>query len=130
MPRKHLLGLILLTAAAMVLPLVANAGTVTGEVQGASCIVSGYRCPVDKADPYISLERDFVVLTSGGEFYFMPNLDRAMKARYVGMQVRVTGDVRGQSIDVDKVEVKRGFTYKTVWSKEMQRELWQERLKH
>ncbi len=54
----------------------------------------------------------------------------AMKARYIGETVRVTGDVNGQAMLVEKFEAKKRGRFKKVWSQQMQREMWEERLRN
>ena len=55
---------------------------------------------------------------SDGNYMFMPNLPRSVKARHALSDVEVKGDLnpRYQSIDVDELRVGG----KTVWSKAMQ----------
>ena len=50
-----------LLVALFLLPLIANADTIEGKMNGLNCAVSGVVCPIDKADPLIALETDFVV---------------------------------------------------------------------
>jgi uncharacterized protein YjbK len=56
----------------------------------------------------------------------MPNLDRALKARYANKAVRVSGDVdkKNHYIWVDKLELKKRNTYQPIWSLEEQQELY------
>jgi hypothetical protein len=114
-----------LSATLLLLPLMASAAEVEGKMNGISCAVAGVFCPLDKADPLVALESDFVVQTADGTFYLIPNVDRAVKARVVLEDVVVTGDVndRYKTIDADKLEVKRDGSMKTVWTQKMQDEL-------
>ena len=77
----------------VLLPVCATAGSVEGSVQGFACVTQGTTCPVGKEDPMAAVERVFVVLTKGGDYYFVPNVDRAAMARYINLTVRVTGTV-------------------------------------
>jgi hypothetical protein len=107
-------------------PLFAAEGTIEGTVQGFTCVTSGKVCPVGKEDPMIAAERVFVVLEKGGkDYYFVPNLDRAILARHINQMVRVTGNMnpKYRSINANKLEVKEGGSWKTVWSTEMERQL-------
>jgi hypothetical protein len=117
-----------LLAGLLMLPLLAGAATVEGKMNGISCAVAGVFCPIDKADPLVALESDFVVQQPDGIFYIIPNVDRAVKARVVLEDVQVSGDVNDQykSITADQIQVKRGGEWKTVWSQEMQDELRQQ----
>lgn len=117
-----------LPAFLMLLPLVASAASVEGRMNGISCAVAGVFCPIDKADPLVALESDFVVQTADGTFYLIPNVDRAVKARVVLENVVVTGDINDKykTIDADKLEVVRDGSMKTVWTQKMQDELREE----
>ena len=117
-----------LVAALFLLPLIANADTVEGKMNGLNCAISGVVCPIDKADPLIALETDFVVQQPDGTFYIIPNVDRAIKARVILEDVKVTGKVNPtyKSIQADTLEVKRSGEWKLVWSQKMQDELREE----
>jgi hypothetical protein len=117
-----------LLAALFLLPLIANADTLEGKMNGLNCAISGVVCPIDKADPLIALETDFVVQQPDGTFYIIPNVDRAIKARVILEDVKVTGKVNPtyKSIQADTLEVKRDGEWKLVWSQKMQDELRQE----
>jgi len=95
--------------------------TKTGTIEGLSCVTVGYTCPMDSADPMIGVERDFVLMDKEGDFYLMPNLDRAIKARYALKTVTVKGyvDKKYRSINVDELIVDG----KVVWSLAKEREM-------
>ena len=109
----------------ILLPVWASAGTVEGSVQGLTCVVSGKLCPVDKEDPMAAIEKVFVILTAGKNYYFVPNMDRAILARHINERVRVTGEVSAKypSVIADKIDVFKGGAWKTTWSMAMQIEL-------
>jgi hypothetical protein len=109
----------------VLLPVWALAGTVEGSVQGFTCVTQGKVCPVGKEDPMIAAERIFVILTKGGSYYFVPNLDRAILARHINAQVRVTGDVSAKypSIVANKMEVFKKGAWKTTWTQRAQDEI-------
>ncbi len=109
----------------VLLPVWAVAGTVEGSVQGFTCVTQGKVCPIGKEDPMIAAERIFVILTKGGSYYFVPNLDRAILARHINEQVRVTGDVSAQypSIIATKLEALKKGAWKTTWTKRAQDEV-------
>ena len=69
------------------------------------------------------LEPDFALILNDGNYWLMPNIARHVKAKYVHNAIRVTGDLNSKynSIEVDKLEVKKNGSYATVWSKEMMR---------
>jgi len=120
-----------LLAGLLTLPLLAGAATVEGKMNGISCAVAGVFCPIDKADPLVALESDFVLQQPDGSFYIIPNVDRAVKARVVLEDVQVSGDVNDQykSITADQIQVRRDGEWKTVWSQEMQEDLRQQLFK-
>ncbi|MHB8843054.1 MAG: hypothetical protein ACYC56_14915, partial [Candidatus Aquicultor sp.] len=92
--RKYcfILGLLAL----LLVPVLANAEmmTITGKMTGLTCLIQGYVCPIDKADPMINLERDFVVVTASGDYYFLSNIGLGLKGKYALEVVEVTGDVK------------------------------------
>ena len=101
----------------------AFAATFNGKINGHGCAHAGTTCPVDRLDPHIVLESDFVLQEADGSYMFIPNVPRSVKVRYVLGDVEVTGTLneRYQSIDVDEFRVKNGSDVKTVWSKAQQR---------
>ncbi|MGB6010497.1 MAG: hypothetical protein WBI57_04410 [Desulfobacterales bacterium] len=110
----------------LIVPIVAFATTHTttlrGTIEGALCVLNGKRCPPDDLDAHLLIENNFVLLASDGKYYYLPNLRRSIKTRYMGKDVQITGKVKGESIVVDKLEVKEeGDKYKVVWSKEKQK---------
>jgi len=117
-----------LLATVLALPVVVSAATVEGKMNGISCAVAGVFCPVDKLDPMVALETDFVVQQPDGSFYVIPNVDRAVKARLVLDDVVVTGDIndRYKTIRANEIAVNRGGEMKTVWTLKMQEELREE----
>jgi len=109
----------------ILLPVWASAGTVEGSIQGLTCVTTGKLCPVGKEDPMAAIEKVFVVLTAGKNYYFVPNVDRAVLARHLNQRVRVTGKVSTKypAISAMKIDVFEGGAWKTTWSWAMQAEL-------
>jgi hypothetical protein len=56
----------------------------------------------------------------------MPNLSRALKARYANKTIRVSGDMdpKNHYIWVDTVELKKRNTYQSIWTLKEQQELY------
>jgi hypothetical protein len=109
-------------------PLKAAAGervTFEGTLRGASCTHYKLDCADD--DAHIAIENDFVLVLSDDMHYFMPNLSRALKARYANKTIRVSGDVdqKNHYIWVDTVELKKRNTYQSIWTWKEQQELYQ-----
>ncbi|MCU7947197.1 MAG: hypothetical protein KZQ72_11235 [Candidatus Thiodiazotropha sp. (ex Cardiolucina cf. quadrata)] len=114
------LRLVVPLTAIFTFPLSLNADTFTGKLNGHECAHHGVSCPTAKLDPHIALESDFVVMLEGGEYAFLPNLSRDIKARYVldTIQVEGTKHPKFDSIKVDIFRVKKGNTFVTVWTQE------------
>ena len=106
--KKYCLFLVVLVVL-MASALVANAEmvTVTGKITGYTCLTRGYICPMNKADPMINLEKDFVLVTAKGDYYFMPNISVGLKARHALEVVSVTGTMNAKykSIMVDTMSI-------------------------
>lgn len=119
--RILLFGIISLLIA---LPVHGETARIEGTVQGFYCVTMGKTCPADKEDPVIGAERIFVVFTDEKEHYFVPNLDRAIMARYINDQVRVTGNLieKYNSIDADSFAVYEDGEWRTAWTEEMARD--------
>ena len=116
--------LVLAIMVALLLPaLVVNAQqqTYTGKIEGLLCVVRGYACPIDKADPMIAVEKDFVLVLPDGSYYLMPNVPFGVKARNALDTVTVSGTVspKYKSIDVYSIS-KNG---RVIWSKKMEQEM-------
>ncbi len=114
-------------AGLVLLSLNVSAASFTGKLNGHGCAHEGTSCPVDRLDPHVTLEQDFVLITSSGDYYFLPNLSRDTKVRYVLQDVQVMGEkhARYNSIKVSELQVKKGGGWKTIWSPELQRNEWQ-----
>ena len=99
-----------------------------GEIRGAKCTHYQVECYTD--DNHIALEPDFVLVMPTGEYYFMPNLNRSVKARHAYKNVRIHGELRRQELWVDKlvdVDPKKGSRSKTTWDWSARDEFWESR---
>ena len=98
-----------------------------GEIRGAKCTHYQVECYND--DNHIALEPDFVLVIPSGEYYFMPNLNRGVKARHAYKKVRVHGELRRQELWVDKmVDLDaKGARSKTTWDWSARDEFWESR---
>lgn len=112
--------------ALLLLPVLANAEmkTITGKVTGLTCLIQGYICPIDKADPMINLEKDFVVVTANGDYYFLTNIGLGLKARHALEVVEVTGDVNPKYKTMVVKSLKVGG--KVVWDQAAEKQMMQE----
>jgi len=117
--------LVLAVAMALIVPAAAIAKTdvrtFKGTIEGALCAIEGEVCPPEDLGVHLVTEINFVLRASADKYYYLPNLSRTIKARYAGKDVRITGKAKGESIIVDKLEVKESGKYKLVWSREMQK---------
>jgi hypothetical protein len=118
--KQSLLAAVLLVVFLMI-PLVVNAETVKGKLEGLTCLLKGYVCPLDKADPMINLEKDFVVVTGDGKYYYLSNIGLGLKARHALEVVEATGKINDKymSMTVDTLSVGG----KVVWSKQAEEEM-------
>lgn len=116
---KHLIGILLLLT-----PVIGVADTIEGLMNGLNCVSKGEICPTDKNDPHVLLERDFVVQTPDGDFFYITNMDWRTKLRFVLQKVRVIGKFsdRSMAIAADEFWVKQEDGYQLKWSLEMARE--------
>ena len=115
-------------AALSMLPALSLGADLEGKINGISCAIAGVVCPIDKLDPLVAIEKDFVLQMPDGSFYLLPNVDRAVKARLVLDDVIVSGTVneRHKSIEADLIKVKRGGQLRAVWSDAIVEELYKE----
>ena len=115
-------------AALSMLPALSFGADLEGKINGISCAIAGVVCPIDKLDPLVAIEKDFVLQMPDGSFYLMPNVDRAVKARLVLDDVIVSGEVneRYKSIEADLIQVRRGGQVRAVWSDAIVEDLYKE----
>lgn len=115
--------------AAMMALLVTTGGfamttTIEGTIQGFTCLTHGKVCPVDRFDPHLSVENNFVLVGMDKGYHFMPNLDQSILARNIHKKARITGNVnpKYKAVDVKKVEIFNNGSWREVWSYEMEQE--------
>ncbi|MCW8949236.1 MAG: hypothetical protein OQL17_04570, partial [Sedimenticola sp.] len=80
-----------LLAILSLLPVWSVADSLEGRLNGLDCASHGEMCPTDKDDPHVLLERDFVVQTEDGNYFFITNMDWRTKLQYVLSMVKVEG---------------------------------------
>ena len=100
-----------------------NIVTYEGTIQGLDCVHYKKDCPEDELSMYIALEKDFVLLSPAGSHFLLPNLDRQIKIRYLTKPVRISGELKGDSIWVNTLEAKEGERFKPVWDWDEQRKV-------
>lgn len=101
----------------LVTPVIAfgAAGALEGTIEGYNCVLQGKTCPIGGEDPLVASEFTLVLLTPDKKFYFVPNIDRAVLARHVAEQVRITGDISSNAIKAQTIEVKKDGKWKIVY---------------
>lgn len=120
-----LLPVMLVVLSLLMIPMTASAETFKGKLEGITCLLKGYMCPVDKADPMIALEKDFVLVTADGKYFYLPNIGLGLKGKYALETVEVSGKMNPKynTIDVDTMTVKGKSVYSKKAIEEMMRTL-------
>ncbi len=123
--KQMLLPVLLVVLSLLVIPLTANAETIKGKLEGLTCLLKGYLCPIDKADPMIALEKDFVVVTADGKYYYLTNIGLGLKGKYALETVEVTGKINPKynSMVVETMTVKGKTVYSQKAIEEMMKTL-------
>jgi hypothetical protein len=100
----------------------AFADSIEGRLNGLGCASHGELCPVETLDTHIALEGDFILHAVDGKYYFIVNLDRAIKARHLLKRVRVEGRLNPEfnAIEARELWVRESGEFKLVWSLSMQ----------
>jgi hypothetical protein len=110
----------------MMVPVMAIGASITGSIQGFNCVTQGKICPIGMEDPVIAAENVFVLLVDAakGDYYFVPNVDRAILARHINEQVKIEGTVNAKmkSIKATAIYVKD----KKVWSLDLEDKIYQD----
>jgi len=109
---------VLFISIALILPgsALAARSTVEGIIAGANCVAIKGTCPMKAGDAHLALERDFVLSSADGKYFFLPNISRSMKTSYVNKPVRITGELNGQSLLAATIEIKDNGSYREVWN--------------
>ncbi len=112
-------------------PLSVMAAEFTGSVQGFNCVTQGKVCPVGMEDPVIEAEQVFVLLVDAAknEYYFVPNVDRAVLARHINEQVKIMGnaDPKLQSIHAKEIyTMTPDKNWKKVWTIEWRDQIYRD----
>lgn len=110
----------------LLVPVFAMAASVTGSIQGFNCVTQGKVCPIGKEDPVAAAENVFVLLVdaSKDDYYFIPNVDRAVLARHLNTQVTVDGTVDKKMKTIKATDITASG--KKAWSASMQDEIYKD----
>ena len=117
MIKKFVKTLTLTTILAALFFTPASAETFEGSIQGADCVINGINCAESRKDPSLCMERNFILVTEGGEYFFLPNLYRSVKESCYKQNVRVTGKRSGKAIRVDNLDLQKTDGYSTIWNR-------------
>lgn len=109
-----------------------QAATLEGTIQGFTCLKQKELCPVDRSDPRLSSERNFVISGKDDAYHFLPNIDRSILTRNILKKARVTGQPmpRYNSVKVEKLEVFKEGKWREIWSREAEEEALEEQYGH
>lgn len=123
--KKSIVSL-MVVAMLMMVPVFAMGASLTGSVQGFMCVTQGKVCPIGKEDPMAAVENVFVLLVdaASGEYYFVPNVDRAVLARHINEMIRIEGTVDMKTKVIQATDIYRGNT--KVWSVDMSDEVYRD----
>lgn len=112
----------------MLTPVLAIGASLTGSVQGFTCVTQGKVCPIGMEDPIAAAENVFVLLVDAakGDYYFVPNVDRAVMARHLNTEIKIEGDVNKKlkSIKAKSIYAKG----KLVWSVDLENDIYKDLL--
>ena len=105
----------------MMAPVMAIGASTMGSVQGFNCVTQGKVCPIGMEDPVIAAENVFVLLVDAakGEYYFVPNVDRAILARHINEQVKIDGNVNAKTMSIQASDIytlDSKNSWRKVWS--------------
>jgi hypothetical protein len=120
------IGMIVLMA-----PVMAIGASFTGSIQGFNCVTQGKVCPIGMEDPVIAVENVFVLLVDAakGDYYFVPNVDRAILARHINEQVKIDGTANAKmksikASDIYVMDAKKNW--KKVWSRDLEDKIYKD----
>lgn len=113
-------------AALLMVPIMAIGASVSGSVQGFMCVTQGKVCPIGKEDPMAAAENVFVLLVdaANGEYYFVPNVDRAVLARHINQEIKIEGTVDNKMKSIKADAIYMGG--KKVWSVDLEDSIYQD----
>ena len=94
--------------------------TFEGSIQGFTCVTQGTTCPVGQEDPMAAVERVFVLLTADNNYYFVPNVDRAVLSRHINEKIQIRGEMneKYKSIQAKEILAMNKGSWQKVWDPE------------
>ncbi len=123
---KKLLVPMIIGVVFMLTPILAIGASITGSVQGFTCVTQGKVCPIGMEDPVAAVENVFVLLVDAakGDYYFVPNVDRAVMARHINQEVKIDGTVNAKTKSIKATSITVGG--KMVWSVDLRNEIYRD----
>lgn len=123
---KKILAPMIIGVLFMLTPVLAIGASITGSVQGYMCVTQGQVCPIGMEDPVAAVEQVFVLLVDAkkGDYYFVPNVDRAVMARHINSEITIDGDVNAKAKTIKaKSIMKKG---KKVWALDLEDKIYKD----
>ena len=116
--------LVLIIAVGLCFPASSFAVTKEGTIQGLFSVCEGKTCSPGEEMLVAAMEEIFVLQTSTGESFLLPNIKSAALARFINKMVRVEGTMtlQGKALKVIKAEVFEKGTWKTWYSPRIAKE--------
>jgi hypothetical protein len=123
---KKILVPMIVAVVFMLTPILAIGASITGSVQGFMCVTQGKVCPIGAEDAVASVENVFVLLVDAakGEYYFVPNVGRAIMARHINQEIRIEGTVNADMKSIKATSIYMGG--KMVWSVDLRNEIYRD----
>lgn len=125
---KKILAPMIIGILFMLTPVLAIGASVTGSVQGYMCVTQGQVCPIGMEDPVAAVEQVFVLLVDAkkGDYYFVPNVDRAVMARHINSEITIEGTVNAKAKTIKATSImKKG---KKVWALDLEDKIYKDLL--
>ena len=104
---------------------VAMAGTkFEGTIKGVTCFANKILCPVDRFDPIVNSERNYVIVEKDNSYHYIQNIDRFYIKRNLFNKVRITGvqNAKYKTLEAEIFEVYKNGKWREVWSLEAEEE--------
>lgn len=111
--------LVLIIAVGLCFPASSFAVTKEGTIQGLFSVCEGKTCSPGEEMLVAAMEEIFVLQTSSGEAFLLPNIKSSALSRFLNKMVRVEGTIKleGKALVADKAEVFEKGNWKTFYSK-------------
>ena len=95
------------------------AASIEGVVEGYhGCMVVKNICNVERNDPRVATEKNFVVVNKNGTYYFISNVDSSILSENLHNKAKVTGivDNKYNTVKANKIEFFTNGGWHEAWS--------------